>query len=236
MTLMSRTSAIPRVTETLVRTRIGRPQRWNSGKSTRENFAEWKRIGRAAEAERFPEWEAQGFETEVWLGRTATQTRGNRTDGIKFEEIPGGGLRGILRQLKPNTPSGRARGLRDLARHLEAAKEFYKKDGVTEWGLELELYYSITLVTYEVQQGETLSEISQRFGLSVETIAQANDIKDPNKIFVGQKIVLDVILKEKGKLKEKTQVQQDNTKMPPPRDKTKEPPARKAEPECPECA
>jgi LysM repeat protein len=40
---------------------------------------------------------------------------------------------------------------------------------------------------YTVQPGDTLSEIAQRFGTSVETIESANPfIRDPNLIFPGQ--------------------------------------------------
>ncbi|MCA1740258.1 MAG: LysM peptidoglycan-binding domain-containing protein [Actinobacteria bacterium] len=39
---------------------------------------------------------------------------------------------------------------------------------------------------YLVQPGDTLSEIAERFGTSVETIAQANGIKNPNIIFADQ--------------------------------------------------
>lgn len=40
-----------------------------------------------------------------------------------------------------------------------------------------------TPVTYEVQPGDTLSEIAQRFDTTVEALAEANDIEDPNVIF-----------------------------------------------------
>jgi len=37
--------------------------------------------------------------------------------------------------------------------------------------------------TYEVKPGDTLSEIAQRFDTTVEALAEANDIEDPNVIF-----------------------------------------------------
>jgi LysM repeat protein len=42
-----------------------------------------------------------------------------------------------------------------------------------------------TPVTYEVQPGDTLSEIAQRFDTTVEALAEANDIEDPDVIFPG---------------------------------------------------
>lgn len=47
-----------------------------------------------------------------------------------------------------------------------------------------------TPVVYVVQPGDSLSVIADRFGMSVEELAQANDIADPNLIQVGQKLVI----------------------------------------------
>ena len=44
--------------------------------------------------------------------------------------------------------------------------------------------------TYEVQPGDTLSEIADRFGTDVETLAAANDIGDPDLIYPGQVLVI----------------------------------------------
>jgi murein DD-endopeptidase MepM/ murein hydrolase activator NlpD len=43
---------------------------------------------------------------------------------------------------------------------------------------------------YEVQPGDTLFAIAQRFGTTVEAIVAANDIADPSLINVGQKLVV----------------------------------------------
>lgn len=42
------------------------------------------------------------------------------------------------------------------------------------------------VTTHTVEPGDTLFLIAQRFGTSVEAIAQANGISDPNVIEVGQ--------------------------------------------------
>ena len=44
------------------------------------------------------------------------------------------------------------------------------------------------IAAYIVQPGDTLSEIAQRYGTSVEAIAQANGIANPNLIFPGQRL------------------------------------------------
>ncbi len=44
--------------------------------------------------------------------------------------------------------------------------------------------------TYSVRSGDTLSALAKRFGTSVAEIAKANNISNPNRINVGQKIVI----------------------------------------------
>lgn len=44
--------------------------------------------------------------------------------------------------------------------------------------------------TYVVQEGDTLAAIAQAFATSVEAIQAANDIEDPDEIFVGQVLVI----------------------------------------------
>lgn len=39
---------------------------------------------------------------------------------------------------------------------------------------------------YTVVKGDTLSRIARRFKTTVDTLVRINDIKDPNKIYVGQ--------------------------------------------------
>jgi len=44
--------------------------------------------------------------------------------------------------------------------------------------------------TYIVQQGDTLSSIALRFGVSAEDIQNANGISDPNAIQIGQRLII----------------------------------------------
>ncbi len=44
--------------------------------------------------------------------------------------------------------------------------------------------------TYTVQPGDTLSAIARRFGTDVTTLAQANNIVNPNLIYVGQQLTI----------------------------------------------
>lgn len=44
--------------------------------------------------------------------------------------------------------------------------------------------------TYIVQEGDTLSAIAQRFGVTTAALQEANGIEDPNTIYVGQQLVI----------------------------------------------
>lgn len=43
---------------------------------------------------------------------------------------------------------------------------------------------------YVVREGDTLSGIAARFGVSEETILQENPLSDPNRLLVGQELVI----------------------------------------------
>lgn len=46
------------------------------------------------------------------------------------------------------------------------------------------------VITYTVRAGDALSEIAAEFGVTVDAIAEANDIEDPSLIRVGQVLVI----------------------------------------------
>ena len=58
--------------------------------------------------------------------------------------------------------------------------------------------------TYIVQTGDSLNEIAIRFGKSLESILEANDIVDPNAISIGQSIVIPGLEGVSGVLTSKT--------------------------------
>lgn len=47
-----------------------------------------------------------------------------------------------------------------------------------------------TQQTYEVQVGDTLAEIATRFGVTVEAIAEANSLTNPNRIQAGDVLLI----------------------------------------------
>lgn len=51
----------------------------------------------------------------------------------------------------------------------------------------------VTITTYTVRRGDTLTFIARRFGTTVENIVAMNDLKNPNLIYAGEKLRLRVI-------------------------------------------
>ena len=45
-----------------------------------------------------------------------------------------------------------------------------------------------SMIPYQVQPGDTIARIAQKFGVSMEQIMKWNNIKDPNFIMVGQQL------------------------------------------------
>lgn len=44
--------------------------------------------------------------------------------------------------------------------------------------------------TYTVKSGDTLSQIAQRFDTTIEAIVEANDLDDPDKLGIGDELVI----------------------------------------------
>lgn len=53
-----------------------------------------------------------------------------------------------------------------------------------------------------VQRGENLFRIGLRYGLTADQVAQANDIENPNSIFVGQRLLIPLNISEAAPLQE----------------------------------
>ena len=118
------------VTETIVGTQGGRPQ-WNSNLTPKENITNLRRIGNEAHAERQADWAKEGFQTEKYVSKS------DRVDGIKIEKA-GTEKTGTIRELKPDTKTGKEAGYKQLERYVEAAIQKYPD--VKNWKPELELY------------------------------------------------------------------------------------------------
>ena len=45
-----------------------------------------------------------------------------------------------------------------------------------------------TILPYKIEEGDTIGELAKKFHCTVEDICRWNNIEDPSKVFVGQKL------------------------------------------------
>lgn len=144
--------------------------------------------GNSAHREILGRWQRAGWSVEKWLGRV--NGKGNRADGIKISR---NGKTGTIRELKPNTASGKKAGYNQLSRYINAAQK--KFPNVSEWKPELHLYEGTNVsvgLFYSIQKGDNLSDIAKGFDISIEQLMKNNpNINDKNLIKTGEEILID---------------------------------------------
>ncbi len=57
-------------------------------------------------------------------------------------------------------------------------------------GITVEEFREVNQLVHVVAAGERLSGIAQRYGVSTEAIVEANDLDNPNRIAIGQRLVI----------------------------------------------
>jgi RHS repeat-associated protein len=188
--LFENNSTIPRVTvaEEIVNTGVGKPS-YNPKITPFENLTQFFRHGNSMHRliqnnTKFSRWVSE-FTTQSGKG-------GSRVD--LFRILSRGGERiAQFKEIKPNSAFGRRVGPGQLGR---AVNDFVKSGKAEALGIDkIEqgmIYYEpiIAGLYYNVKGGETLSEIANDFGTTVDELKTINNINDPNKIKAGQSIKL----------------------------------------------
>ncbi len=107
---------------------------------------------------------------------------------------------GRITELKPHNISSLKKAVPQLAKYAEQLIK--ENPEVARWVQIVETYSVGLLVQpnpqksinyqlqYTVQKGDNLSEIAKQFGTSVDSLLKINDIKDKDRIFTGQKIIV----------------------------------------------
>ena len=94
-----------------------------------------------------------------------------------------------------------------IIRFLQTGEYGYGKDGprvyqpmkllVDTDNLEASVFSDVSEeespTTVEVQQGDTLSELADQFGSSVQAIMEANNLTNPNMINIGQELIMPIV-------------------------------------------
>ncbi|MBP7859867.1 LysM peptidoglycan-binding domain-containing protein, partial [Patescibacteria group bacterium] len=188
--MFENSNTIPRITVNpeIIKTGIQGPK-WSSSLSNWENLSNIFRHGNNMHrliqtSSKYVEWVSE-FVTKSGGG-------GSRTD--LFRLVSKGGERiAKFREIKPNSVGGRRAGPPQLDK---AVNDFITSGKASELGVtKIEqgmIYYqpSMAGLFYDIKQGDTLSEIAQDFGTTVDALRTINKINDPTKIKPGQKILL----------------------------------------------
>ena len=111
------------------------------------------------------------------------------------------GLNGFTKtkeENKVNTPVTPKKSVEELAKEVIEGKYGNGEDRKKALGSRYaevqakvnELMAKPTYKTYTVKAGDTLSKIAAKYATTYQKIAKDNNIKDPNKIYVGQKLII----------------------------------------------
>lgn len=111
------------------------------------------------------------------------------------------GFTKVKEENKVNTPSTPKKSVEELAKEViegkwgngEERKTKLRAAGYSYTAVQTkvnELMAKPTYKTYIVKAGDTLSGIAKKYNTTYQKIAKDNNIKDPNKIYVGQKLII----------------------------------------------
>lgn len=78
----------------------------------------------------------------------------------------------------------------ESAQESEEVIEESEAEAGDQQGLEDGTISEVEVVTYIVQRGETLYSIAYKFGLTIDVVAEANDLVNANQIFAGQELII----------------------------------------------
>ena len=155
-----------------------------------------------------PLWIAQYYKElqtahPEWFGMWQFTSSG-RVEGIKGNVDVSWCYRAYWSEVKPNEPKRKTveqlayeviegKWGNGLTRKNRLKKAGYDYDAVQDKVNEiLTAKPKYKTVTYKVKKGDTLSSIASRYGTTYQEIAKQNGIKNPNLIYVGQKLKIKV--------------------------------------------
>lgn len=68
--------------------------------------------------------------------------------------------------------------------------------GVKEDVMRVYLPEGVTTITHVIKSGDTLSLIAKKYGTGVSDITKANNIENPNKLLIGDELIIPIVIKE----------------------------------------
>jgi len=120
----------------------------------------------------------------IWAGTSLVIPERTAADSVVHRVQPGETLTTIARQYSVTVEElAAANGLTDPHR-IYAGQSLVIPRGVSA------TWEAVEPQRYVVQPGDTLTAIARRFGVGLQTLAQANGITNPDRVFAGQVLVI----------------------------------------------
>lgn len=173
------------------------------GSELAKRFSCWLAQWTSKEITDFPMWQFGGETNYIRSNKIAGQTCDQDYCYVDFPSIiKNAGFNGYSGGSTPTpAPQPVKKSNEEIADEVIAGKwgnGEERKRRLTEAGYDYNAVQAIvnqkvskpSYKTYTVKKGDTLSGIAKKFGTTYQKIAKDNGIANPNKIFVGQKLII----------------------------------------------
>ena len=129
--------------------------------------------------------EENAREARAATRREMTRVQSEHAERLRELESRVRQLEKLVAELSRQRARDREEIINTLSRSMEKAiRRYCRGGGSTTYHVSGEGYEHV------VQPGETLSEIAKAYGVTVQAIVAANDIADPDRLQVGQKLFI----------------------------------------------
>lgn len=133
------------------------------------------------------------YTNEIFLSNTdlIMTNENNNQNIIEYVVKPGNTLSGIAKQY--NTTVSELVGLNGISNpNLIFVSEVLKINTTLSFEEITSDRYETNHIIYTIKPGDTLTSISKKYNVTIESIVILNNIKNPNIIFAGEKLRIDL--------------------------------------------
>lgn len=130
----------------------------------------------------------KGNAADIWVKLSTGKTLEAKKVCLALEDVNHQGGVGYISKTATHVDVRGKKCWFDETKGEKTTSSWYKYWGIPKDGQSCEK--SNKEVIYTVKKGDNLTKIAKKYNTSVSKIAKDNNIKDPNKIYVGQKLVI----------------------------------------------